>query len=100
MFLVTPFIFYFFRDSSIYTIYTVTFTTTNKFHFALVFDITYPPTYALFQCKLRASEYKDTQLASFFDFGVQQMLEILLAKWTKAFGKGYVLSKTKINETC
>ena len=31
-----------------------------------------------------------------FDFGVQQMPKILTAKWNKAFGERYVISKTKV----
>ena len=44
------------------------------------------------QCKLRAFEYAEIQSCIFFDFGVQQMLKILIGK----FGEGYVISKTKV----
>ena len=47
---------------------------------------------------MKAFEYAETQSFTFFNFGVQQMLRILTAKWTKAFGKGYVISKTKVKQ--
>ena len=68
----------------------------NKFGLSLVFYITYPSPNALIQCKLRAFEYAEIQYCFFFDFGVQQMLKILIEKWTKAFSEGYVISKTKV----
>ena len=66
--------------------------------FTLVFDITYPLPNALVQCKLRAFEYAETQFCTFFDFGVQQMLKILIAKLTRVLGEGYVISKTKVKK--
>ena len=53
---------------------------TKKFCFTFDFDITYPSTNALFHCELRAFEYAKAQSCTFFDFGVQQMLNKLIAK--------------------
>ena len=47
---------------------------------------------------MRAFEYEETQSCAFFDFGVQQMLNILRAKWTKPFVEGYVISNTKVKQ--
>ena len=63
--------------------------------FALVFDITYPSPNALVQCKLRSFEYAETESCIFFNFGVQQMLKISIAKQTK---ERYVISKTKVKQ--
>ena len=53
---------------------------------------------SLVHCKLRASEYAKIQSCTFFDFGVQQMLKILIVKWTKAHGERYVLSITQVKQ--
>ena len=61
-------------------VFKVKIATTNKLHFSLDFDITYPSKNALYHSKLRALKYVETQSCNFFDFGIQQKLNILIAK--------------------
>ena len=68
------------------------------FRFTWVINRIYLSPNALVHYKLRASEYAEIQSCIFFDFGVQQMLKILIAKWTKAYGEKYVLSITQVKQ--
>ena len=60
--------------------------------------MTYPSLNILVQSKLRAFENAATQFCIFFNFGVQQMLNILTANSTKALGEGYVILKIKVKQ--
>ena len=69
--------------------------TTKKLRITFDYDVLYPSTNALFNYELRAFEYAETQCCTFFDLGVQQMLNILIAKYSKHLLKDMLYQNLK-----